>query len=176
MWQHSHPWEAFFLQTVNQEGLSSLDSNSATFSHNSEPSFLPSPCKIPLMINFIKHVTTLTPPLYLALTYLLYSKASHGPVLVCTLKDIPKHTDQLWSSAATSVTIVPSPIFTQHIYRCSFLIICLWLLIFADFRGKILAFPSWNLTVFNRPTLAFSETWKKKRRNHQPCSAWAFLK
>ena len=91
MWQHSHPWEAFFLRTVNQESFSSLDSNSAAFSHNSELSpFLPSPCKIPLMIHLIKHVTTLTPPLYLALTYFHYSKASRDPVLVYTLKDTPR--------------------------------------------------------------------------------------
>lgn len=101
----------FFL---DQESPSSLDSNSAAISHNSDPSSLfLSPRKIPLIISLIKHLTTLTPPLYLALTYLCYSRLH---TLICLCTD---------SSAAMSVTTVSIPIFTQLIYSCSFLMISL---------------------------------------------------
>lgn len=82
--QYSHPWEALFLLSVNQENLSSLDSNSAAFSHSYEFSsfFLPS-CKIPLLINLFKHINM---PHHIW-PYLHYSKASCDLVLVCSLKD-----------------------------------------------------------------------------------------
>lgn len=159
MWQHSHPCEAFFLQTVNQESLSSLDSNSAVFSHNSElSSFLTSPCKIPLMINLIKHVTMLTLPLYLALIYLHHSKASHDPVLVCTLKDIPRPVYRSTLEFCSNIHhhSIYSHIYTTYLqvlilnaFGCSFLQI-------SEERTDVVS-SSWDLPVFNRPTLAFSE-------------------